>query len=271
MNYFNLTQIKDLVIREALRKIVDAIRALEAISAQTSLFGTHNQRPKAQSVAVGTYYRETDRLHTYRVIRVGQASIWQVQEGLGGPLTGTLFPDTKPTDLGIYDEGFRFFSTDFNREFRWSNVAGTFTWFDSPGAPPRFQIGMFDHPPEPIEGWVLCDGGLYTASNQIGEVNPYLSPDLTTLHRFLRSAVVAEGGIIGGSATTHTHLVDPPTTDTSTPSGTENVQSGGGSLVAADDHTHTVNISSFGSEIPSGFLGDDALPPYYNVAPYIRV
>jgi hypothetical protein len=76
---------------------------------------------------------------------------------------------------------------------------------------------------------------------------------------------------VGGSATTHTHPVDPPSTASGAPSATVAVQSGAGTTVATDTHTHATDIASFTSGTPSGTGGDDALPPYYNARPYIRL
>jgi hypothetical protein len=49
------------------------------------------------------------------------------------------------------------------------------------------------------------------------------------------------------------------------------VQVGVGVTVATTPHTHGVDVAAFASAGPSGSSGDDALPPYFNLRPYIRL
>jgi len=51
-------------------------------------------------------------------------AIYQLQTLSKGPTQGTLSPDTKPV-LGMGDAGVLFYSTDFNRLYRWSGAAWT--------------------------------------------------------------------------------------------------------------------------------------------------
>lgn len=248
MNYVNLTQIKDLTIRESLRKIIDAVRGVENRTHLESLFGTHNERPNPQDNPTGTIYRETDRLATYKVIDTGNgAKVWEAQEGVGGPMLGTLSPDQKPTDLGVFDEGFRFYSTDYGREYRWTSTAGTMGWLDSPGAPARWQIIIFHHPPEPLQGWALCDGGAYVRSTLDGQTTPVVTPDLTTGALYLRAGALGFAGSVGGT-TTHTHDVTPASVQ---------VAAGAGIFVG-DDVAVTTTAATH-------------LPPFYQGIPYMRI
>lgn len=243
--------------------------------------GTHAQRIALNpaSLPSGSIFWETDRTAAYMVI-AGQW--WFV---VGTPFAGTLSPNQKPSDLGTRDAGFEFRSTDFDRLYRWTGSA----WIDAPGQEARGQIAFFpitiDAAFTPGTGWQLCDGTAgVTISKADGTTGTVTVPDLTTASRFLRSVSGATGGT-GGSATTHTHQVDPPNTTsgspsvtaTGAPSATVEVQAGVGTTVATDththnhDHTHDVNIAAFASAGPSGSGGDDALPPYYNARPYIRL
>lgn len=207
---------------------------------------------------------------------VSTGSAWQY---LAGTHRGTLSPDTKPTGLTTSDVGYLFHSTDYNRTFRWDGSA----WTDAPGAPPRHQITHFFVAPSPSAGWQLCDGSTVNRTATDGTLTAVTVPNLTTGKRFLRAHT--SSGASGGSATTHTHSVDPPnttsdgpsTSTTGAPSGTTEVQAGTGSTVASDGHTHSrsethdVNVASFTSGAPSGSGGDDALPPYYEAIPYYRM
>lgn len=245
--------------------------------------GTHGERPEPASVDEGTLYWETDRLHLYHLTFSGTGGkAWGMIEGTG-PMTGTLDPDEKPTDLTPSDVGFRYLATDFGREYRWSGTA----WVDVPGGPARFGIEWFTAAPEPAAGWQLCDGTVTTRSTAVGGTAAFTAPNLTAANRFLRAVSGATGGT-GGAATTHVHPVDPPdttsgapsTTTTGAPSATETVDNDGAAstvAVGSDVHTHEhghehqVNIAQFNSGTPSGASGDDALPPYYEANPYVRL
>lgn len=80
-------------------------------------------------------------------------TVYKVQSIAAGPTEGTLSPDMKPR-LGLGDAGTLFYSTDFNRLYRWTGSA----WQDDPTAPSRFQVTYFAAPPEPGVGWIPCDG-----------------------------------------------------------------------------------------------------------------
>lgn len=102
-------------------------------------------------------------------------------------------------------------------------------------------------------GWALCDGANGT-------------PDLR--NRFVMGATDAGG--TGGSTTAswgnHTHTVDPPNTGTTSNSSSYClVWEVGGQCVAANGHTHSVNIAPFASA-SDGANSVSIIPPYYNLA-----
>lgn len=229
--------------------------------------GTHAQRlaRNPSSVPTGMLFYETDRRAIY--LAYGTPQVWNWIHN--APLGGLLDPDQKPTDLGVLDIGFHFYATDFNRSYAWTGAA----WADALlyGADTRGMILWFDDVVLPTDGWALCDGSVVTRTTPTGGIDPaYTTPDLITDARFIRAVAGATRGV-GGSATTHTHPVDPPSTASGGPSGTVEVQSGAGTTVADDTHTHAVDIASFTSGTPSGAGGDDALPPYMNMRPYVRL
>ncbi len=130
--------------------------------------GTHANRPTAAARLDGFVYFETDRDSHF--IAIG--GTWYF---VSGRMSGTISPDQKPGDLGSADENFRFWSTDFAREYRWTGAA----WEDSPGAPERFMVAVFDSTPG--TGWQLCDGSTVTRSNATGgTTGSYTVPDHST-------------------------------------------------------------------------------------------
>lgn len=208
----------------------------------------------------------------------GAAWIFQIGS-TGVPLEVTLSPDTRPT-LTANDVGFRIWATDYRRLYVWSGAA----WAEGQHNDSRYQIGFFDVAPDQ-NGWYICDGAVVSRSTSTAGVTNYTTPDLLTDNRFLRSANAASG--TGGDATNHTHQVDPPNTTSTGPTpNTSDVDNGAGQVVMAGvgvtvaahthdhdlaDHTHDVDIAEFASAGPSGTAGDDALPPYYEAIPYIRL
>lgn len=205
---------------------------------------------------LGTLFWETDRTALYYVVSAGGATHWQFV--VGRPVEDTISPDNKPADLNPYDVGFLFYATDFARTFRWNGTA----WEDAPGAPARFQLAFFTATPSPSAGWGLCDGGSVTRSTTTGGTTSLTTPDLITDNLFVRGAGSAGG--TGGTAT-HLHAVDPPNTTSGGPSATVEVQSGTGTTVATDTHTHDTNIASFSSATGSH------LPPFIEMLPFVRL
>jgi hypothetical protein len=201
------------------------------------------------------------------------ATVWKFAGG-GQPTRGTLASITG--SLGTNDAGYLYFATDFDRVYRWTGSA----WEDAPGQPMRGMMAYFRGAQLPGTGWGLCDGTTYTMSTSTAGTQSYVSPNLTGSNRFVRAVSGATDGT-GGSATTHTHQIDPPSTAVTGTSGNDVgtptvVQSGTGASAPAEPHPHgagtyAVDIAAFASAGPSGTGGDDALPPYLNLRPYVRL
>jgi hypothetical protein len=251
------------------------------------------------SVDSGVIYVATDRGGQAWTLDYG-ANAWVLLKGIGNPYDVALasFPS-----LGANDAGFRANATDFDRVYVWSGSA----WTDAPGQPTRGTIAYFTSQWGGATGWSLCDGSTVNVSKSDGSTTPVTLPNLTGSNRFIRSVSGATGGT-GGSATTHTHQIDPPNTTStansaghthqidppnttsSGPSATAPFSTGGTTAPAADNshthdvdigaftsggesasHTHDINISAFASAGPSGTGGDDALPPYLSLQPWFRL
>jgi len=244
--------------------------------------GTHAQRLAISAITSpqGLLFWETDRTALYVV----DVQLWKLI--VNEPYAVTLAPNTKPADLVATDVNFLIRSTDFDRLYRWTGAA----WTDAPGQPQRGEIVDFaitlgaDFTPG--AWWSLCNGTAGVVySKPDGTTGTVTVPDLTTANRFRRATSGATGGT-GGSATTHTHPI-PHThdvtinsADTGNNDGSVEVQAGLGTTVADDPHKHdnnagqtvTSGASSAGSSgTPSGAGGDDALPPYMNFRPYMRL
>lgn len=245
---------------------ITQLLGIPAQSAAWNYVGTHAARLALQAVLqhVGVTFWETDRLALYQVQLVASVQTWV--HILSHGMSGTLSPDLKPADLGVNDNGFMFWASDFDRVYRWSGSA----WADAPGSERRGQVCYYDDGMVPPVGWALCDGSSVTRTTATGGTTSYAVPDLAPSNKFIRSVSGTTGGT-GGSATTHTHAVDPPSTTSGNPSAEQEVQSGTGVNVANRLHTHAVDVASFTSGAPSGSGGDDALPPYYDLRPYVRL
>ncbi len=232
-------------------------------------------RPAAggSNIAGGVRFAASDRGYQEWVYDLVNLR-WQFAGG-GYATRGTLANLT--SGLGAQDVGYTYDATDYDRTYIWTGAA----YADAPGQPARGQIVFFPSTYGGVlVGWHLCDGTNPVAiSTAVGGVVNIAVPDLITANRFLRSVTGTTGGT-GGSATTHTHQVDPPPTavtgTSANDSGTQTVQSGAGATVPAEPHTHapgtfSVDVAPFASAVPSGVGGNDALPPYYNANPYIRL
>lgn len=208
----------------------------------------------------GELFLATDRNN---VAFISNGATWKYAFGVQ---YGTLSPDTKPT-LTSNDTGYRFRSTDFAREYYWTGSA----WDDSPGQPARWVVAFSVVNGSLGTGWHKLDGTASVPySNADGTTGTTTLPDFITNKRFARSNSTVGGA--GGSATTHTHSIDPPNTTSGSDSGGGTVvQSGTGTTVAQHTHTHDTNIAAFTSAGPSGTSGDDALPPYYDCIPWVRL
>jgi hypothetical protein len=305
-NLANGTEATDAVTLQQLQPALDALGLSHITRVPSALEGSGSGKVRvglfaargSASAHSGEWFLASDRNY---VGWLSDGSNWRYAFGVQ---SGTLSPDQKPT-LTTSDTGYRFRSTDFAREYRWTGSA----WEDAPGQPARGQIVHFPitiHADfAPGTGWQLCDGtGGVTRSTPTGGTTTFSAPSLN--NTFLRGVTGVTGGT-GGNATAHvhsidppnttsgnnsaghTHSVDPPNTTSGNNSASQAVQSGAGITVAAHTHTHDTNIGSFtsGAESnththdvdiaafssagPSGTAGDDALPPYYNARPYIRL
>lgn len=262
--------------------------------AGTAAYGTHAERNMLNiaTLSLGTVFFETDRGSLYQVENVSSTLEWVYMVGcmLGtfdpdtrpsdltttdegfqfyaadttvlyawdgaswylraqaAPFSGTLDPDTKPT-LGSEDTGFLFYATDFNRVYAWGGAA----WGDAPGEDDRLYVVDFADTPEHA-GWALCDGGTADMSTAAGGTTSVSIPDLTSDNRF-RRANTSVGGV-GGDAVNHTH-------DVTVTNNLARAMGGG-----APDTVATQTVTS---TVPSGTGGDDALPPYMDFLPYIRL
>ena len=188
---------------------------------------------------------------------------WVLLEGVGGPYSANA--GSAPT-LTTDDVGFVWKMADFDRLYRWTGTA----WEDAAGQPTRGMIDYFSDLMLPGAWWALCDGSSVTRSTPTGGTTSILVPNLTSVNRFIRSVALGTG-TTGGGATTHTHQVNPPSTTSGANSASQAVQVGVGVTVAADPHTHATDVVEFSSGGPSGAGGDDALPPYLLLRPYMRL
>lgn len=231
------------------------------------LSDTWTNRPAAggTNISGGFRFAANDRGYQEWVYNLPSVR-WEFAGG-GEPLRGVISAIT--TGLGTYDAGYLYYATDFDRIYRWSGSA----WADGAGQPTRGMISYFMDSYAPSTGWQLCDGtASVSISTATGSTTTVTVPNLTGSNRFIRSVSGTTGGT-GGSATTHTHAIDPPNTTSTVESGDTAlvVAIGAGTNVPSENHTHDVNIASFTSGSPSGTGGDDALPPWFNLRPYMRL
>lgn len=154
-------------------------------------------RPAAGSADEGMIFLATDR--GYQAWRK-TATVWKLMPGWGGPMRGTLDPDQKPGSLGTDDAEFLFYSTDFDRTYRWTGSA----WADAPGEPPRRMIAFFETAPS--TGWRLCDGtASVTITTATGGTTTLTVPDLTTNTRFVRSNTSTGTGTFGTTGSNYNY------------------------------------------------------------------
>ncbi len=97
------------------------------------------------------------------------------------PLRGTLIPDEKPLGLGVTATNLLFYSTDFNRVFRWAGE----NWEDAPGQDPRNMIAWFAPAGPPgtiltITGWAICTGKDVQQSQADGTLVSLKTPVIPT-------------------------------------------------------------------------------------------
>lgn len=86
-----------------------------------------------------------------------------------------------PTNLSPTEAGKLFYSTDFDRTFRWSGSV----WQDAPGQPTRYQIAFFRPEFPPSIGWARCDGSRATVTQSNGTVTQLTMPIVPALNGLL--------------------------------------------------------------------------------------
>lgn len=224
------------------------LQSLLPVSGNTQILqDTHANRLINYSPAnlpVGTIFFETDRTVYYIVTVVSGSQVWQCLPG--GYMKGTIAsPDQKPTDLGTNDTRFEFYSTEFNKYFRWTGSA-----WERRGD--QLQAGFIQlaavGPAIGIPGWQLCDGSTVAASRDDGTTNNVTVPDYTTA-AYVKVASVASVGPFGATGVTddeasHTHNFGASAvTGDDLGSGVE-VQAGTGVVVAEHFHAHGVSFGT---------------------------
>ena len=198
--------------------------------------GTLALRPLFSAVYPGLIFVATD-MGDQAWLADYALGTWFLLEGWGGPAQGTISPDTKPTALlTANDVGFRFYSTDFDREYRWTGAA----WADAPNQPQRGLIAYFEASLPPGTGWAQCIGIAGNRSNSAGGTTPYVSPTIAN-QTFIR-AVTGGTGATGGSLTTSSESAD-----------TSQLIAAGATSVPASPHTHTYQ------------------PPFFDLQAYVRL
>lgn len=123
-------------------------------------------------------YPEVERITDQTVksaLRVLWDRVMSLTTIVRGPESGLLLPDQRPPNLGPMDVGREFFSSDFNRSYKWDGSQ----WQDAPTAPPRFEVAFFASTPEPSIGWVPCDGRRTARSTSDGRVQLFQTPVMT--------------------------------------------------------------------------------------------
>jgi len=105
------------------------------------LQGTHAQRAgaRAETLAAGQEYWETDRLSTYIVRSVGSSRTWAYESGMfAAPLAA------RPSDLALYDAGFLFQAVNLGILWRWDGARWNYvsgTIFGLSGDRPALSAG----------------------------------------------------------------------------------------------------------------------------------
>lgn len=150
--------------------------------------------------------------------------------------SGTLFPDERPSDLTTDDEDALFFSTDFNRFYRWTGTAwiGIGDGFD--------YIAGFRTAPT-VAGWHLADGSTNVRrSNEDGTTSLITVPNALG-DTFLRFAAAYSGP-------NATAAVAPTLSGTSSSTGshTHGVFASGNGTGTTDagvaPHSHSISFST---------------------------
>lgn len=150
----------------------------------------------------------------------------------------------KPTDLKLNDEGYLYEATDFKRFFRWTGTA----WERAPGELPTLAIVE-----SPIAitapGWKVMNGTgnpvTYTLDN--GTTATISLPDASGA--YLKQGAWT-GSVIAATAPGVTGVADPAGahnhggSTTVSGVGVDIADTGGGTTVSSDAHTHGINPES---------------------------
>lgn len=201
------------------------------------LSGTHEDRlvnSPPQNYPVGSTFYETDRTVTY--LQIG--GVWVYVTGImATPQSGL------PGDLGSHDAGFLADVTDFLHTLRWNGTS----WAFADGG--SGQVAQFLA--DPGTGWHICDGSNVNRLNADGSISSVTLPDYTTA-AYLKLATSAVVGPTAPSGETEAISAGTPAGTVTAPiftgsadttgdeSADQNVQSGTGATVAAQNHTHSV-------------------------------
>jgi len=199
---------------------------------------------------LGTLFIETDRTVFYIVKLVSAANAWVYLSGEFSDVQANL-----PADLGTNDKGFSANVTDYVHKLVWSGT----NWGWANGDCQSNWMALFEADPSPTTGWHLYDGTAnvpYLKSD--GTIGLATLKDLTSapnLAAYLKAGspnggpnaavaptITGGGGNTGASAT---GITNPANTGATAPGAGGNnsasvaVQSGAGTTVAANPHTHT--------------------------------
>lgn len=142
----------------------------------------------------GSLFFEDDRLALYIDKLVGGVPTWVY---VFGTMRGTLSPDQKPAALGTDDGGFLFYSTDFDRLFRWTGAA----WSRGPGEPPAGLLLDTTADEAPGVGWQLCDGSTVSRTTALGALVNVTVPNYGTAAYAKRGTAASIGPNAASGAT----------------------------------------------------------------------
>lgn len=193
----------------------------------SNLFGTLAQRPSPNSVTQGTTYYATDRTVSY----ISISGHWYYRDGIQRGLLSA-----KPSPSVLYDNGYRYYATDYDWEFVWNLI----TWERVGGA--NLYVESFQVAPTK-NGWGLCDGTTYTYSKDDGSTGTVTTDDLVGTPRFQKlgpthSLAAAHAATITGSVASdgsHNHTLTPLGSLTGSVTGN------------LPNHTHDVGTDNIGT------------------------
>lgn len=151
-------------------------------STQVVYFGTHGTRIAFYDPTAYAYkiFIETDRLSVY----VSDGSDWTYMSPYESGMFGTLA--MMPTDLGPFDLGFLYQSTEFYRTYVWTGAG----WVDASGQPERGVVNWMIQAPLQA-GYALCDGSGATMSTYSAGTVFITTPNL--IGAFAKGSVMYTG------------------------------------------------------------------------------